>query len=159
MKTLLSTQQVLDLAFAAGEYLPPEAITRAMISAAEERYIRPIVGRNLYQHLLEGAYEELSDNCIRPLAALGVKRLLLPQLRLRPALCGVVEPKAQGWQSASDKSLEAADRALRLEIESLSRRLHEELERRHAEGSLEEYLPEENIRNRCRNHGGLLQIL
>lgn len=159
MKTLLTAHQVLDLAFAAGEHLPPEALTRAMIAAAEERYVRPLVGDSLYQDLLAGAHEAFSADYIRPLAALGVKRLLLPQLKLRPALCGVVEPKAQGWQAASEESLEAADRALALEIEALSRRLHKELERRHAEGELEAYRPEENIRNRCRNHGGLFQIL
>ncbi len=159
MKTILTPQQVLNLAFAAGEYLPPDALSEPLIVAAEERYVRPLVGRSLYEKLLDGAYEEFSVHYVKPLAAVGVKRLLLPQLRLRACAGGVVTPKGEGWQSASEESFATADRALRSEIETLSRRLDAELRRLHAEGALEEYDPKENIRNRCRNHGGLLQIL
>lgn len=159
MKTILTPQQVLNLAFSAGEYLPPESLSETLIAAAEERYVRPILGRRLYERLLEGEHADFSSRYIKPLAAVGAKRLLLPQLRLRACPGGVVSPKTEGWQAASEESFHTADRALRAEIETLSRRLHEELERLHAEGSLPDYDPKENIRNRCRNHGGLLQIL
>lgn len=159
MKTILTPQQVLNHAFTAGEYLPPEAISESLIITAEERYIRPIVGRELYQKFLEGAYADFSSTYIKPLAAVGVKRLLLPQLKLRATLCGVVEPKAEGWQSCSEESLSQANRTLQLQIESLSRRLHDALETEHKEGRLPDYIPETNIRNRCRNHGGFVQIL
>lgn len=159
MKTILTPQEVLNLAFAAGEHLPAEALCREQIVAAEERYVRPILGRGLYEKLLDGEYAELCAEYVRPLAAYATKRLVLPQLKIRIALCGVVEPRPEGWQSASEEALEAADRALRLQIESLSRRLHGQLETLHKAGSLPDYRPEESIRNRCCNHGGLIQIL
>ena len=54
MKTLITPEQVVALAYADGEYLPPEQITGADIAAAEERRIVPVVGRGLYGRLQIG---------------------------------------------------------------------------------------------------------
>ncbi len=59
----------MALAYADGEYLPPEQITEADIAAVEERRIVPVVGRGLYGRLLGGAYAEFVEEYLAaPLA-------------------------------------------------------------------------------------------
>ena len=58
MKTLIATHRAQDLAFARGEYLPPETLAPGDVAAAEQRHILPVVGRALYEKMLDGAYGE-----------------------------------------------------------------------------------------------------
>ncbi len=159
MKILTTIQQVLDHAFTGTEYFPPEALSTAQIAAVEELFLRPVLGTTLYTSLLNGSYPELCSELIHPVVARCIKRLLPAQQRLRIGSCGIAEPSGNGWRSASDEALRKAGKALDVEIEGLFRRLHRELETRHKAGELPEYCPEENIRNRCRIHGGIVQIL
>lgn len=159
IKTLITPQEVLKLAFTAGEYLPDSALSLSQIAAAEERSIRPLVGQRLFAELLEGEHETLCDDYIKPLAAHCVKALMLPQLQLRTGACGVVSGEGGAWKSASQEAIVVARTALKQEIGALSGRLHRELERLHTAGELAAYEPEASIRNRCRIYGGLVQIL
>lgn len=171
MKTLMTTQEVTDLAFTAGEYLPASTLNPGQIAAAEEQCIRPIVGPKLFDELLtctaesnsnpntENPHKALLDDYVKPLEARCVKALMLPQLQLRTGACGVVSGEGGAWKSASQEALTSARKALKREIEALSRRLHRELERLHAAGELAAYEPEKSILNRCRIHGGFVQIL
>ena len=54
MTTLVTPREVIDLAFADGGYLPPEAIGTVDIAAAEARYLLPVTGPALWQKLAEG---------------------------------------------------------------------------------------------------------
>ena len=49
MTTLVTPREVIDLAFADGGYLPPEAIGTVDIAAAEARYLLPVTGPALWQ--------------------------------------------------------------------------------------------------------------
>lgn len=48
MTTLVTPREVIDLAFADGGYLPPEAIGTVDIAAAEARYLLPVTGPALW---------------------------------------------------------------------------------------------------------------
>ena len=48
MKTLVTPLQALRLAFLEGEALPPGTVAEADITAAERRYIVPVIGRALH---------------------------------------------------------------------------------------------------------------
>ena len=61
MTTLVTPREVIDLAFADGGYLPPEAIGTVDIAAAEARYLLPVTGPALWQKLAEGEYPTLRE--------------------------------------------------------------------------------------------------
>ena len=48
MKSLITQERVVALAFGDGEFLSPEAICEADIAIAESRYLRPVVGDALW---------------------------------------------------------------------------------------------------------------
>ena len=49
MTTLVTPREVIDLAFADGGYLPPEAIGTVDIAAAEARYLLPVTGTGIFR--------------------------------------------------------------------------------------------------------------
>ena len=71
MNTLISISQLLQFAFGSGEYLPPDALSEADITAAEQRYLLPVIGQALYEKLLAGEYATLRDDYLARLAWLG----------------------------------------------------------------------------------------
>ena len=73
MTTLVTPREVIDLAFADGGYLPPEAIGTADIAAAEARYLLPVTGPALWQKLAEGEYPTLREEFAAPAAACAVR--------------------------------------------------------------------------------------
>ena len=68
MTTLVTPREVIDLAFADGGYLPPEAIGTVDIAAAEARYLLPVTGPALWQKLAEGEYPTLREEFAAPAA-------------------------------------------------------------------------------------------
>ncbi len=157
MQRLITPERVIELSFPRGEWLPSERIPSSLILHAEERYLRPIVGRTLYTALLEGDYSAFTEEYIHPLLACAVRYLLLPELRVSVGAAGVAEPSAEGWESASEEAYTALRRALREQLRTLRYRLSEALEEQHHQGLMPEYLPDENILNRCGIHGGVVQ--
>ena len=133
----ITSQEVLDRAFASGEYLPPERITEELILAAAERYVRPVTGARLL--------------------ALGVRRLLLPELGLQVGACGLAAAAGAGWRSAGDENFSRAEKSLKIRLKTLLGRLSAELERRREE--IPEYDSGQNVWNRCRIYGDFVQIL
>lgn len=82
MQLLATPQQVIDLAFAANEKITPVSIKETKIDAAQEKYIRPVLGK-LYDALLDGKYPELLDNYVRPALAYYVRYSVIPDLALK----------------------------------------------------------------------------
>lgn len=158
MQRLITPERVIELAFPRGEWLPSEHIPSLLILHAEERYLRPIVGKTLYAALLEGDYTAFAEEYIHPLLACAVRYLLLPELRVSVGATGVAEPSAEGWESASEEAYTALRRALRGQLCTLRHRLSEALEEQYHQGLMPEYLPDKNILNRCSIHGGVVQI-
>lgn len=153
MQTLISPQQVIALAFPDGEGVPPTAITRSDIAAAETRYIIPVTGQRLYDRLVSGSYPDLLGDYVAPAAALCTRLLLQPALHIRTGRMGSTSPKSELCQSASNAQRREQLRALRTRLRSLLRRLTEHLET----GKYSEYAPQENVLNRCSIDGSLVQ--
>uniref|UniRef100_UPI004057C752 hypothetical protein n=1 Tax=Alistipes sp. TaxID=1872444 RepID=UPI004057C752 len=157
MQRLITPERVIQEAFLKGEYLPPERIPQGLILVAEERYLRPVLGQSLYRALLEGEYAAFRETYVEPPLAYGVKLLLLPELRIRVGACGVAEPSAEGWETVSEEGYKSLRAALKGQLETLLHRLERALQEGAQTGELPAYDPEENILNRCRIYGGLLQ--
>ncbi|MFI3280604.1 MAG: hypothetical protein R3Y44_01390 [Rikenellaceae bacterium] len=128
-KLLMSPTEVIDYAFATGEYVAQGAITESIIMAAQLRYIAPVLGEKLTYAVGEGLYEELREEYIAP--TLGILARLEAELPAYP-------PTVVERQRA------------KLFLRTLSDYLN-------ANSSLfDEYDPEENVLNRCSLVGGFV---
>ncbi len=157
MTPLISPEKVFELAFSPQDQLPVNAISTTRILASEERYIRPVVGDELFEAMCKGSYKELVEEFVGPVIAYGLRLGLLPQLRLSIAPRGVVEPSGEGWKAPAKETFHEARQALKSHLEDLRRRLDRELHRGHTQGEIPEYQPEKNVRNRCRIYGDFIQ--
>lgn len=156
MKTLISPLQVLKIAFGEGDYLPPESIPEADIAAAEQRYIVPVIGRALYEKLLDGSYADLRTAYLAAPAALFTRAAIQPRLDIRTGQCGTTAPKTVTGQPAGEAALRRQQRALRAQARTLLRRAAEHL-RAHRD-EFPEYDPRNDVLNRCTTDGGFVQI-
>ena len=156
MNTLITPLQVLKLAFGNGENLPPDTFGEADIAAAEQRYIVPVIGPELYEKLLAGTHAEFRDEYLAAPAALFTRLALQPRLDIRTGQCGTSAPKSSWGQPADQEALRRQCRALRSEARTLLRRAVAYLDSHRRE--FPEYLPEKNILNRCTTDGGFVQI-
>ena len=102
MKTLITPLQVLRLAFGGGDYLPPDSVTEADIAGAEQRHIVPVVGRALYEKLLEGSYAGFRDEYLAAPTALFTRLALQSRLDISTGQCGTTAPKTACGQPAGD---------------------------------------------------------
>lgn len=159
MRTLITPKRVIELAFESDEYFPNKAISETVIVAAEERYLKPIVGEQLYEALIGNRYPSLRTDFVEPLIAVAVKRSIIVDFALRIGQCGVVELSATGQQSAGIQSKTKLIKGLRRRIATLSCRLSNELERCYKAGNLPEYSPHNNVHNHCRIYGNTVQTL
>ncbi len=156
MKTLISPVQVLRLAFPEGGYLPPETVTEADIAAAEQRYLRPVLGAALHERLLAGAEADFTADCLAPCAALAVRLLVGPRLDLQATRIGTLAPKSDCGTPPDAAPLRERQRALRAELRSLLRRAAERLAAEPAR--FPDYDPDANVLNRCTTDGGFVQV-
>lgn len=157
MQALITVEKAREVAFSRQEYLPDDQLTPLRIQIAQDRYVRPVVGEELYEALEQGLYANLLDEFIAPVIAFGVRVMWLAQLRMKVATGGVLEATGGEWQAISEEGFQAALRSLRCQFEALRGRLDRELQRLYDLGQLPEWRPSMNIRNRCRTYGGLVQ--
>lgn len=80
--------QVVELAFSAGNPVSPTSIRETKIVVAQERYLRPELGR-LYDAVLDGKYPDLLDDYLRPALAHYVRYAIIPDLSIRLSDKGV----------------------------------------------------------------------
>ncbi len=126
---MMSAAQVLDYAFATGEYLPTGVITTEMIAAAQSRYIAPIIGDKMIEAVCEGSYPTLLEEYIYP--TLG----LLSRL----------EADTDSYPPTKTQRERAE-----LFLGNLSDHLNEN------EELYAEYDKDENVKNRCVMGGGII---
>ena len=157
MNTLITPVEALRLAFREGETLPPGIIAEADIAAAEHRYLVPVLGQELYDELLGGAYGEFREAYLAAPAALCVRLLLQPRLDILTGACGTTAPRSSWSEPADGEALRRLCRALRTEIRTLLRRATDYLDVHRAE--FPEYNPQKNILKRCSTDGGFVQTL
>lgn len=155
MKNIITPAEAVALAFGAGEYVPPEAVSEADIAAASHRYIEPVTGAALAAALADGAYPTLRDDYAAPALALGVRLLVQPSFDVRTGCAGSVVQRTATAEPAPAEARAAALRSVRTRMRELLRRLGRHLDDRAAD--YPEYDPDANILNRCTTDGGFVQ--
>lgn len=154
MKTLITPAQVVKLAFADGEYLPPEIVAEADIAAAEQRWIVPMLGAPLHEKLLGGLYPEFVAEYLAATIALFTRVAIQPRLDIRTDRCGTTAPKSSSTQPADARALRLLRQQLLAQARTLLRRAAAYLVSHN--GILSEYDSEQDILNRCTICGGLV---
>ena len=156
MKTLITPVEVLRHAFGGGEVLPTAAITEADIAAAEERYLVPMLGQELYERLLKGAYESFRTDYLVTCTALFTRLVVQSRLDIRTARIGSLAPKSENGTAADESALRRLRQNLRNEANILLRRALRHLEAHRAE--YPEYDAHNSLSHRCTTDGGFVQI-
>lgn len=129
IRLLMTPSEVVEYAFATGEYVADGAITDTDVLAAQQRYLIPVLGQKLADAVLDGRYEELREEYIAP--TLGVLT------RVEAALEAYPPTEAERGRG-------------KLFLKTLSEYLN-------ANAHLfEEYDTEENVMNRCSLVGGFV---
>ena len=155
MNTLITPQQVVDIAFAGSFYLSPQSIGSADIVAATARYVEPIAGRALIDALAEGKYAELLESYVVPALAFAVRALVQPALALRMGEGGLAAPRTESSTAPTSEATRALQRSVTKRARQHLHRLSDHLNNN---ASLyAEYDPKLNILNRCSIDGGLVQ--
>ena len=144
MTTLVTPREVIDLAFADGGYLPPEAIGTVDIAAAEARYLLPVTGE----------YPTLREEFAAPAAACAVRVAMQPALDLHGGAGGTTVTKSSACQPAGQQQLAASHRALRNRLSALLHALSDHLDAHPSD--YPEYAPEKNVLHRVLIAGGLV---
>lgn len=139
----------MRLAFTAEEGCRGHVVSELDIYVAECRYLVPVIGRALYNKLLEGEYGELMEGYVAPALAAWVRYIVEPFLAAR---CWDGHLPATG---ASLVEIERVVMQCRKRIaEALTRRLVRHLD----EVEYVEYNIEDSSLNRCSIDGGIVQI-
>lgn len=144
METLITPQEVIDLAFPGNFTLNTKSIGETTILSAQQKFIRPVLG-DLYDRVESGGLPELLDEYIKPPLAHYVKLLLLPVLSASVGSIGIVQPKGSTFTAADAKNLSALRKQARSEAMGLMLRAVQ-----HIEDNPELY-PEYNISDNILN--------
>ncbi len=155
MKTIITPEEVVELAFTAGEYLNPQAISPHDIAAATAHYLEPVIGEAMCRRLIEGEYSTLREEYVKGLLSLAVRLEIQPTLDMRTGGCGSVVSATSTAKSADMATRSQHRRALRRRVSALARQLSHHLNNEQA--NYPEYRPERNILNRCTTDGGIIQ--
>jgi hypothetical protein len=151
MSTLVTPQQVIDLAFVPEGVMTATKITAMDITIAESRYLIPILGQELYDTLLANRYTELRDNYVTPMVAAWTRYIAEPLMAER-----LGAGYDNDYNQADNDARYAILVRLRHNASALSRRLSDYLNSHSAEFA--EYDPANNPLNHCTIDGGIVQI-
>lgn len=151
MRTIVTPQEVVSLAFVDEGLVTVSKISLTDIAVAESRYLLPLVGEALYDKLLNGEYTSLRDDYVKPMVALWARYVAEPLLEER--LGGGYGDR---YTEADVEAREVVVVRLRRTASALSRRLSDYLNSHSDEFS--EYNPVDNPLNHCVIDGGIVQI-
>ena len=155
MKNLITNEQVISLAFGDGEYLSPEVILDSDIALAEDRYIVPVVGEELYKELLDGAYTEFCNDFVAPALAMAVRTMIQPALNVRTSQAGLIMHSSARSDTATKSAVNALQKSLRLRRQSLLRQMSNYLKNHASEFA--SYDAGRDVMQRCSINGGYVQ--
>jgi hypothetical protein len=157
MYSFITPAYVIATAFTDGEYISPEVVTQSEIEAAIERWIVPVVGRELLTKVASPEYQTLFSEMLMPAAATAVRLEVQPRLN--------ISTTQHGARVVVGERNAAADNTLRSEL-MLSLRNHLRTQlltlTNHLEQNAEhypEYHPRENVLHKVAVYGGFVQIL
>lgn len=154
---LTTPQEVTATAFAIDEHMDASAVTHADITLAEERYIVPIMGRRMYERMLDGEYELLRVKYAAPAVAYFTRLLMQPLCDINTGRFGATVPQSSYYAAAERSKLLDARRMLREKARTLQQMLSDALDR--DKEQYPDYRPEENILHHCMTNGGIVQVL
>ncbi len=154
MELLITPAQVAAAAFRAPDLMTPEAIPEATILAAQQKYVRPVLGDAMCQALARGGYADFSRDYLQPALALYVKVLMLPSLAVQSGPAGVVEVHSVNLARAGEGKIRAAVRRLRGDARALMLRAVERIEA--SPDDFPEYDASRDVVRRCATAGGVI---
>lgn len=157
MDNIISTSEVIELAFSDGGYIPQGVICKADIKAATERWIEPVVGRALLEAVAAGEYELLKSDYLAPAVAVYTRILVQPRLNAMSGVGGMTVSGSTSRKAAEESVRKELMSGLKTKAKSLLRALSNYLND-NAE-QIAEYDKKYNIMNRCVSDGGIVQIL
>lgn len=152
-RLLITSQQVIDQAFAANEKVTPGSIKETKIDAAQEKYIRPVLGK-LYEALLDGKYPELLEEYIAPALAYYVRYSVIPDLALKLNDKGAQTYFGEYANTATDKQRAEMRQQAKDDANALLDKAVRYVAGNKAE--FPEYDCRENIRNKVISNGGII---
>lgn len=158
MKQLISSAEVITLAFGSATTLREERVPAHTILAAQHRLVRPVVGERVYEMITR---ENTTEECERfveeslklPLA-LYVASLLLPSLALQVGSVGVVMLSGESFEAADGDALRRASQRMRADADALMDAAIERLAVWPELGEL--YSSGDNVRQRVSLLGGVV---
>lgn len=154
-RTLMTPAQVAALAYGDTDRSDLGGITEELILLVSEERLVPVIGRALYDSLLEERYGELMTEYVAPALAYGVRLRTLSTDNVRCSRFGTIAPRPEGWTAAGSDALNAVRAEVRQRASGFLRRLSEYLA---AHGdAFPEYDAENDVMNRCRIHGDFIQ--
>lgn len=153
MNTLISPDEVIEIAFAGCEPIDKSAIDISLIMTAEQKFIRPVVGK-LYDSLLEGKYPEFVCEQIKAPLALYVKFLALALLSFRIGNMGVGQQRTDSFEPCSPAEQTRLAANIRTSATALIRRAVDHIES--APERYPEYDRSENVLHKVRIDGGII---
>lgn len=156
MKTLITNEQVISLAFGDGEYIAPEAVLDADIAAATFRYIVPIMGTELYEKVLAGSYPSLLDDYVAPALAMSVRTMIQPALNVRTGQTGLYIPTSARSDTSTRTTTQSLQSSLRVRRQTLLKRLSHHLKTHASEFA--GYDAGLDIMQHCSTDGGFVQM-
>lgn len=153
---ILSSSEVVQIAFSDGAYIAPDTIAEADIAVATARWVTPVVGEALLQAVAAGKYPALKSDYLAPAIALYTRLLVQPRLNGATGQLGL-SVVSTSTQRAADEALRAeVQRAVKERARAALKQLSAYLEAHKSEHK--EYNSRSNILNRVSCDGGFVQI-
>lgn len=122
MKTIVTPSEVLSLSFGTTHTLGEGAVPSYAILLAEESFLLPALGKELYQSVAESSdatAQTFAEEYLKQPLALYVASRLLPTLALQVGSAGVVRLSGDSFEAADEKALRRAVARLRADADRL----------------------------------------
>ncbi len=156
MKNVITNEQVISLAFGDGEYISPEVILDSDIALAADSHIIPVVGKELYQEMLDGSQRALLEDYVAPALAMAVRTIIQPALNVRTGQAGLGISTSLRSDSSTKSAIGTLQRSLRNRRQALLRRLSNYLKNHASE--FPSYDVGRDAMQRCSIDGGYVQM-
>ena len=151
MKSLVSPEVVVSVAFAADYEVTSSNITTLDVLATESRFLLPLLGAVLFDKLLGGGYPELLSDYVVPQVAAWTRYAVEPLLAERFDF-----DRSKDYSEADYSMNRQLLMQLRSTAQAMSRRLTDYLNA-NAE-SIPEYDADANPLNHCIMYGDVVQV-
>lgn len=156
MKCIITPEKVIKLAFSPSDQITPTAIKETKIDAAQEQFIRPVLGEGLLQVLLEERYAKFLEDYILPALAYYVRYAIIPDLSLKLNNAGAQVFNGVHSSAATDKQRAEMRQQARADANALLDKAVRYIESHRDE--FPEYAPEMNVRKNVHTNSGFVLI-